>query len=141
MPKRSAGLVVWRKREELEVLLVHPGGPFFRFRDEGVWSIPKGEHEPAENAFEEACREFAEETGWTPPAGEYRFLGQIRQKSGKIVTAWAVEADFDPATLRSNLTPQGWPECDRAAWMPLDDARRRVTRGQDQLLLRLALLP
>ena len=141
MPKRSAGLVVWRKREQLEVLLVHPGGPFFRFRDEGVWSIPKCEYQPDEDAIEAARREFAEETGWAPPGGEYRFLGEIRQRSGKIVTAWAVEADFDPASLCSNLTSHGWPECDCAEWMALDDARRRVTPGQDQLLLRLALLP
>lgn len=129
--------MVWRRREQLEVLLVHPGGPFLRYRDEGVWSIPKGEYEGGESALEAARREFAEETGWAPPDGAYQFLGEIRQRSGKIVIAWAVEADFDVAKLRSNLTVHGWPECDRAEWMALGKARRRVTPGQDQLLLRL----
>lgn len=137
MAKTSAGLVVWRRRESLEVLLVHPGGPFFARRHEGVWSIPKGEYDEGENALEAARREFREETGWLPPESGYRPLGEIRQRSGKVVTAWAVEGDFDAETLRSNLTEMGWPECDRAGWFPVAEAVRLVTPGQDELLRRL----
>lgn len=139
MPKRSAGLLVWRRRSVIEVLLVHPGGPFFRFIDDGVWSIPKGEYAPDEDPLEAARREFTEETGWAPPDGDYQALGEVRQRAGKIVIAWAVAGDFDPATLVSNPTPHGWPECDRAAWMNLAAARRRITSGQDELLHRLEL--
>lgn len=140
MSRRSAGLLVWRQGREIEVLLVHPGGPFFRFVNDGAWSIPKGEYAADEDPLDAARREFTEETGWAPPDGGYEPLGEVRQRGGKIVTAWAVAGDFDPATLVSNPTPHGWPECDRAEWMNFAGARRRITVGQDELLHRLELL-
>src|SRR5436305_5067987 len=102
MPKRSAGLLMYRRRSgALELLLVHPGGPFWKNKDIGAWSIPKGEYAEGENLLSVARREFAEETGGEPQ-GECRPLGEIKQAGGKVVTAFAIEGDLDPATLRSN---------------------------------------
>jgi predicted NUDIX family NTP pyrophosphohydrolase len=144
MPKFSAGILLFRRKPHLEVFLVHPGGPFWAKKD--AWSIPKGEYEPGEDPLAAARREFAEETG-APIDGDFVALGQIRQPSGKQVTAWAVEGDFDPAKLASNLCLVEWPprsgkeieipEVDRGAWFTVDAARKRIFRGQGTLLDRL----
>lgn len=144
MPKLSAGILLYRRKPRLEVFLVHPGGPFWAKKD--AWSIPKGEYEAGEEPLAAARREFAEETG-APIDGEFLALGQIRQPSGKQVTAWAVEGDFDPAKLVSNTCLVEWPprsgkeieipEVDRGAWFPVDAARGKIFRGQDKLLDRL----
>jgi len=151
--KRSAGLLLYRKRGEgIEVLLVHPGGPFWADRDAGSWSVPKGEVEIGEEALAVARREFEEETGHSPPAGEPIDLGEIRQASGKVVHAWAVEGDLDPARVTSNTFMMEWPprsgrqqefpEVDRAQWFEPDDARRRMNSAQAELVDRLlARLP
>lgn len=142
--KRSAGLVMYRRAgDALEVLLVHPGGPFWAKRDAGAWSIPKGECESGEEPLAAAIREFREETGLaaTPP---YLALTPIRQRSGKIVTAWAFEGDCDPASLTSATVSLEWPrrsgrhlefpEIDRAGWFGLEEARRRILPAQAPLL-------
>ena len=146
MPKRSAGLVLFRQREgdEIEVLLVHPGGPFWAKKDLGAWSIPKGEHADDEDPLAAARREFAEELGQAPPDGEPVPLGEVRQKGGKRVVAWALEGDLDPATVASNAFEIEWPprsgrlqefpEVDRAEWFSLEEARRRILQGQIPLL-------
>ena len=146
MPKRSAGLVLFRQREgdEIEVLLVHPGGPFWAKKDLGAWSIPKGEHADDEDPLAAARREFAEELGQAPPDGEPVPLGEVRQKGGKRVVAWALEGDLDPATVASNTFEMEWPprsgrlqefpEVDRAEWFSLEEARRRILEGQIPLL-------
>lgn len=145
--KRSAGLLMYRRRDsELEVLLVHPGGPFWRHKDLGAWSVPKGEYPPTEDPLAAARREFAEETGATVD-GAFLPLGEIEQPSGKLVTAWAVEGDFDPATLVSNTIKIEWPprsgqqleipEVDRAAWFTLDAARPKMNPAQLPFLERL----
>jgi predicted NUDIX family NTP pyrophosphohydrolase len=150
MAKTSAGLLVYRRRDgALEVLLVHPGGPFWAHRDLGAWSIPKGEIGVAEQPLDAAQREFQEETGFTV-AGEFLQLPAIRQPGGKVVHAWAVEGDCDPAQLRSNTFPLEWPprsgrmqefpEIDRAAWFAMDEARRRILPGQAGFLEQLAAL-
>lgn len=150
MAARSAGILVYRKREGgIEVLLVHPGGPFWARRDDGAWSIPKGEYDGEENPEAAARREFLEETGWMP-AGEFLPLGEIRQKAGKSVTAFAIEGDFDAAALQSNSFEMEWPprsgrkasfpEIDRAGWFALDAAREKMIEGQRELLDRLAKL-
>lgn len=123
----------------LEVLLAHPGGPYWVRRDEGSWTLPKGECHDGEDALDAACREFNEETGFTP-CGPYLPLGELRQKSGKRITAWAFTGDCDPAALQSNQFEMEWPprtgrrqsfpEIDRAAWFTLDEARRRLIAGQ-----------
>jgi predicted NUDIX family NTP pyrophosphohydrolase len=148
MPKRSAGVLLFRRvRGEIEVLLAHPGGPFWKNKDDGAWSIPKGEYGDNEDPFSAATREFAEEIGLTP-TGDFIPLGEIRQPGGKVVTAWAVEGDFDPRLLRSNTFSMRWPpdsdklrefpEIDRAQWFPLEVARRKILKGQAELLERLA---
>jgi len=146
VPKRSAGLVLFRQREgdEIEVLLVHPGGPFWAKKDLGAWSIPKGEHADDEDPLAAARREFAEELGQAPPDGEPVPLGEVRQKGGKRVVAWALEGDLDPATVASNTFEIEWPprsgrlqefpEVDRAEWFSLEEARRRILEGQIPLL-------
>lgn len=149
MAKFSAGILLYRRMPGLEVFLVHPGGPFWAKKD--AWSIPKGEYEPDEEPLAAARREFEEETGAAGERvfrGEFLALGVIRQPSGKQVTAWAVEGDFDPAQLRSNTCLVEWPprsgreieipEVDRGAWFPVEAARERIFRGQDKLLDRLA---
>jgi predicted NUDIX family NTP pyrophosphohydrolase len=149
MPKTSAGILLFRRmRVGLEVFLVHPGGPYYVKKD--TWSIPKGEYEPGEDALAAAQREFEEETGSALDritSGEFLPLGEIRQRSGKVVQAWAVEGDFDPATLVSNTCAIEWPprsgkqimipEADRGAWFSLDEARPRIFKGQEALLDRL----
>ena len=151
MPKRSAGLLMYRRRNgQLEVFLVHPGGPFWAKKDLGAWSIPKGEYAPDEDPLTAARREFTEETGFEP-SGDFIPLGTIQQAGGKLVSAWAVEGDCDPASIRSNLCLIEWPprsgrkieipEVDRAAWFRLDEARERILKSQvavlDLLLQRL----
>jgi predicted NUDIX family NTP pyrophosphohydrolase len=147
--RRSAGIVLWRRRNgALEVLLVHPGGPFFTNRDGGAWSIPKGEYEPGDDPLEAARREFAEELGTPPPDGEPLVLGEIKQKSGKLVCAWALEGDLDATAASSNTFTIEWPprsgqvrefpEVDRAEWFGLDEAREKINPAQAALLERLA---
>jgi predicted NUDIX family NTP pyrophosphohydrolase len=141
--KTSAGLLLFRERQHrLEVYLIHPGGPFFVHKDEGAWSIPKGEIETGEDSLAAAKREFAEETGSTVD-GDFIALTPVRQSSGKTVHAWAVEGDADPATLVSNTFVhhgREYPEVDRAAWFTLDEARRKILKGQAPLLDELARL-
>ncbi|HUB77652.1 MAG TPA: NUDIX domain-containing protein [Bryobacteraceae bacterium] len=150
MAKKSAGLLLFRdSRAGVEVLLVHPGGPFWARKDEGAWSIPKGEFEDGEDPLAAAKREFEEETG-TRPEGEFMALGAIKQAGGKVVHGWAVRGDFDPAGLRSNTFRMEWPprsgkhaefpEVDRAEWFGLDDAGRKIVKGQAAFLERLAEL-
>jgi predicted NUDIX family NTP pyrophosphohydrolase len=133
MPKTSAGLLLYRPRAGgVEVFLVHPGGPFWANKDEGAWSIPKGEFTPDEDALAAARREFTEETGLTA-SGEFRELTPLKQKSGKTVYAWAVPFDCDPALIRSNtFVFQGreFPEVDRAAWFDMGSAKRKILPGQ-----------
>lgn len=151
MPRVSAGLLLHRRRAAaLEVLLVHPGGPYFRNKDLGAWTIPKGEAEPGEALLEVARREFREETGHEPE-GPFVELPAIRQKSGKWVHAWAVEGDFDPSRLRSNTFVLEWPprsgkqvtfpEVDRAEFFGLAAAREKINIAQvlwlDELARRL----
>jgi len=144
MPKRSAGVLLFRRiGREIEVLLAHPGGPFWKNKDDGAWSIPKGEYGDEEDPLAAAKREFAEETGLTP-SGDFVPLGEVRQPGGKFVSAWAVEGDFDTANLRSNTFSMPWPpgsgklqefpEIDRAEWFALDIARRKILKGQAGLL-------
>jgi predicted NUDIX family NTP pyrophosphohydrolase len=148
MPQRSAGLILYRHRQGgIEVLLVHPGGPFWARKDDGAWSIPKGEHGPGDDPLAAAQREFVEETGGNPPAGEAVALGSFRQSSGKIVEAWAVDGDFDPAGLVSNAFTMEWPprsgrmrefpEVDRAGWFRPEEAMRKLTKGQRPILAAL----
>lgn len=148
MPNPSAGILLYRRAAQgLEVFLVHPGGPFWAKKD--LWSIPKGEYAPGEEPLAAARREFQEETGMAAE-GQLLPLGDIRQPSGKLVTAWAVEGDFDPAFLVSNTCRIEWPprsgrrieipEADRGAWFSLPAARAKIFRGQEELLDRLAAL-
>jgi predicted NUDIX family NTP pyrophosphohydrolase len=152
--RRSAGIVLYRRRPsgdgELEVLLVHPGGPAWAKRDIGAWSIPKGEYGPDDDALEAARREFEEELGSPPPSPssvDPVDLGEIRQKSGKLVHAWALPGDLDVDTVRSNTFMFEWPprsgkkieipEVDRAEWFGLDRAREKINPAQVELLERL----
>jgi predicted NUDIX family NTP pyrophosphohydrolase len=148
MPKRSAGLLLYRRKgESPEVFLVHPGGPFWAKKDLGAWSIPKGEYSEDEDALMAARREFQEETGFPAPPNPAP-LGELKQAGGKIVVAWAAEGDCDPAKLVSNLCSIEWPprsgrtieipEVDRAAWFSLDEARERILKSQQPFLDRLA---
>ena len=148
MPKLSAGLVMYRMRcGQLQVLLVHPGGPFWAKKDQGVWSIPKGEIELNEDGLSTAKREFEEETG-IKPDGEMLSLGAARHKSGKTVTAWAFAGDCDPKETRSNLFSMEWPprsgkqqqfpEIDRAEFFTLEAAKEKIVAGEYTLLQRLA---
>ena len=143
MVAKSAGLLLYRHKQALEVFLVHPGGPFWAAKDEGAWSIPKGEFEPGEDPLAAAKREFTEETGFFA-TGDFLPLTPLKQKSGKIVQAWAVQMDCDPARVRSNMfTWKGreFPEVDRAAWFDLETAERKILPGQrgflDELVGRL----
>ncbi|MFF1445854.1 NUDIX domain-containing protein [Streptomyces sp. NPDC058295] len=148
-PKRSAGLLLFRHTDDgPQVLLGHMGGPYFAKKDAGAWTVPKGEYEPDEPAWEAARREFREELGLPPPEGEAIDLGEVRQRNGKIVTTWAIEADLDPAAIapgtftmewppRSGLT-QEFPELDRVAWFGLDRARELIVPAQAAFLDRLA---
>jgi predicted NUDIX family NTP pyrophosphohydrolase len=145
----SAGLLLHRLRDGTrEVLLAHPGGPFWASRDDGAWTIPKGELDEGEEPLAAALREFTEELGAAPPDGEPLALGEVRLKSRKRVLAWALEGDFDPAQLVSNRFELQWPprsgrwqsfpEIDRAAWFDLQTARRKLATGQQPLLDALA---
>lgn len=149
-PRPSAGILLFRRSAgRLEVLLAHMGGPFWAARDAGAWTLPKGEIEDGEDPRETARREFAEETGHRVE-GTLVPLGEIVQKSGKVVHAWAAEGDFDPATLVSATCTIEWPrgsgrqleipEIDRAAWFGLDEARALVVAGQAAFVDRLAAL-
>ncbi len=146
--RSSAGILLYRRTGGgLEVLLAHPGGPLFRNRDEGSWSIPKGEPDGDEPLLDVARREFAEETGKPAPDDDAVPLGSIVQKGGKIVHAWALEGDLDPATSRSNTFEMEWPprsairasfpEIDRVAWFGPADARVRLKAAQIPLIERL----
>lgn len=147
MAKHSAGILLYRKRAGgLQVFLVHPGGPFWKNKDEGAWSIPKGEFEENEEALAAAKREFQEETGFTAD-GEFLPLQPLRQPGGKVVHAWAQEADLDAGAVRSNSFSLEWPrgsgriaqfpEIDRAEWFPIAAARRKMLKGQRPLLEQL----
>jgi len=144
MAKRSAGLLLFRESAaELEVLLVHPGGPFWVKKDEGAWSIPKGELGDDEEPLTAAKREFQEEMG-VSPAGEFIPLELVKQPGGKLVFAWALQADFDTSGLKSNMFSMEWPpksgrqqefpEIDRAGWFPIETARTKILNGQAGLL-------
>ncbi|MFE7210501.1 NUDIX domain-containing protein [Streptomyces sp. NPDC001698] len=147
--RRSAGLLLYRRSGDgLEVLLGHMGGPFFARREAGAWTVPKGEYDPEEPAWEAARREFREELGLPPPDGKAVPLGEVRQTNGKTVTAWAIEGDLDPAAIvpgtftmewppRSGRT-QEFPELDRVAWLGLDRAREVIVTAQTAFLDRLA---
>ena len=148
MRKQSAGLMMFRRRGgEVEVLLAHPGGPFWQLRDAGAWTIPKGGIHAGEQPLDSAIREFKEETGFDacPP---FIPLGRIVQRSGKIVHAWAFEGDCDPAAIRSNTFTLEWPprsghhrefpEVDRAGWFDLEAAAEKILQGQMPFLHRLA---
>ena len=152
MTTRSAGIVMYRGRgAQLRLLLVHPGGPFWAKKDQGAWSIPKGEYAAGEDPLAVARREFEEELGSPPPPNASIQLGELVQPSRKVVTAFAVEGDFDPSTLRSNLFEMEWPrgsgrmqsfpEVTRAEWFTPDAAREKILSGQrpfiDRLLARI----
>jgi predicted NUDIX family NTP pyrophosphohydrolase len=150
MPKLSAGILLYRNTSgRLEVFLVHPGGPFWMNKDLGAWSIPKGEYQIGEDPLAAAKREFEEETGHPLPNGKLVSLSEIKQPSGKIVSAWAIEGDCS-VDVRSNLFTLEWPpksgkteqfpEVDRAAWFELADARAKLLPGQHGFLDHLALL-
>ena len=153
MAKRSAGILLYRDAGGArEVLLVHPGGPFWARRDAGSWSIPKGEYGDEEDPRACALREFEEETGAPLPAGELIELGSVKQRGGKLVQAWAAEGDLDAGAVRSNAFTMEWPprsgrtaefpEIDRAGWFDVDTAREKLVPAQaafvDRLLERLA---
>jgi predicted NUDIX family NTP pyrophosphohydrolase len=143
MAKRSAGVILYRRRDRVEVFLVHPGGPFWAKKDEGAWSLPKGEYQEGEESLDVARREFFEETGFEV-SGDFVEVGTVRQAGGKVVTAWAVEGDCDPALLRSNAFEMEWPprsgrmqsfaEVDRGEWFSMDEARGRILKSQEPLL-------
>jgi predicted NUDIX family NTP pyrophosphohydrolase len=146
--RRSAGIVLHRTGDGgPEVLLVHPGGPFWAKKDDGAWSIPKGEYDPGEDAQACALREFEEETGTRLQAPELVDLGAVVQKAGKEVTAWAARGDLDAAAVRSNSFTMEWPprsgrqqefpEIDRAAWFSIDEARTKLVAAQAEFLDRL----
>ncbi len=144
MPKKSAGLLMYRHRQGiLEVFLVHPGGPFWAKRDAGAWSIPKGEYMPGEDPLEVAKREFQEETGFKA-SGEFIPLTPRKQPGGKIITAWVLEGDYDASVIKSNTFLMEWPprsgrqqefpEVDRAGWFSISVAREKIIKGQSGFL-------
>lgn len=146
--KRSAGILLYRLSGGVpEVLLVHPGGPFWARRDAGAWSVPKGEYEDGDDPLASALREFEEETGAALESGELLELGDVKQKSGKVVRAWAAEGDLDPDAVHSNTFTMEWPprsgrtaefpEIDRAGWFGIDDAREKLNPAQAEFLDRL----
>lgn len=156
MAKLSAGVLVYRSRKAgsagiVEVLIAHPGGPFWARKDDGVWSIPKGEYADGEDPWEAAQREFAEELGFALPAGPRVDLGSVKQPSGKVVTAFAVEADVDISGARSNTFHVEWPkgsgtlrefpEVDRVGWFTVAEARIKLLKGQRVFLDRLMADP
>ena len=145
--KQSAGLLLFRRRDKhAQVLLGHPGGPFWSRKDQGAWTFPKGLIGPGESPLSAAQREFAEETGYRP-GGEAIALGSAKQPGGKVVHVWAIEEDWDPADLQSNAFEMEWPprsgrrqsfpEIDRASWFGVAEARRKILKGQAVFLDRL----
>lgn len=149
---RSAGVVLYRVQDgTVEVLIGHPGGPFWAGRDDGAWSIPKGEYDPEDSPWEAAVREFAEELGCPVPRGPVIALGDATQPGGKRVTIFAVGADLDISRVHSNTFTLEWPrgsgrlreypELDRVAWLPVAQARRKLLRGQREFLDRLMASP
>lgn len=149
MAQQSAGILLYRHGSDgYEVLIVHPGGPFWAKKDRGSWSIPKGEYADGEEPLAAARREFSEEVGMQPPDGDYRELGRAKQPGGKVVCAFALEADFDLERFSSNMFEMEWPprsgqkqafpECDKAAWVPLPAATQKLVQGQLPLLEALA---
>jgi predicted NUDIX family NTP pyrophosphohydrolase len=150
LPKQAAGILLYRRAARgLEVLLAHPGGPLWARKDLGAWTIPKGQFGGDESALAAARREFEEEMG-SPAAGEFAELGSIKQPSGKVVYAFTAESDFDVTTVKSNLFTLEWPpksgrtgefpEVDRAEWFSIDEARRKILKGQEPFLDRLLAL-
>jgi len=146
--RASAGILLWRRRDDdIEVLLGHAGGPFFAKEDADSWTVLKGEAEPGEDLMAVARREFAEETGHQVPAGPAIELGEIRQRGGKVVVAWAIEGDLDPEAATSNTFAMEWPphsgrtqefpEIDRVAWFDLPSAREKIKAAQAPFLDRL----
>jgi predicted NUDIX family NTP pyrophosphohydrolase len=144
MSKESDGILMYRRRNSiLQVFLVHPGGPLWRKKDLGVWSIPKGEPGPEEDPLSVARREFQEETGFVV-SGDFIPLSPVKQPGGKVVHAWALEGDFEPEAIRSNTFKMEWPprsgmqreypEVDRAAWFGIEEAKSKINRGQTGLL-------
>jgi len=150
MKKPSAGILVFKTSQSgnLVVLLTHPGGPFYVRKDQGVWSVPKGEYVPDEQPFEAAKREFNEEIGQAAPEGTYIDLGQFKRSDGKLISAWAVAGDIDVSKLVSNTFDLEWPpdsgqkqafpEVDRAEWFSLSEAASKLSNGQSIFLERLA---
>ena len=150
MPRLSAGLLMYRIKDgAIQVLLAHPGGPFFRNKDEGAWSIPKGEPDGEEDLRATAQREFEEETG-VKPAGPFIPLRAVKQKGGKVVHAWAFQGDCDPQAIQSNTFTMEWPpksgqqqefpEIDRAEFFDLAMARKKIKAGQERLIEELEAL-
>jgi predicted NUDIX family NTP pyrophosphohydrolase len=150
MSKKSAGLLLYRRRQgKLEVFLAHPGGPFWAQKDQGAWSIPKGEHGDDEDPLDAARREFNEETGFKA-SGPFQSLTPLKQKSGKLVQAFACQGEANPERLQSNTFSLEWPphsgqhqefpEVDRAAWFPLEEAKKKIHSGQKGFLDELAKL-
>jgi predicted NUDIX family NTP pyrophosphohydrolase len=147
--KRSAGILMYKQAPGLLLLLVHPGGPFWAKKDLGAWSIPKGEYETGEDPLAVAKREFCEELG-VEPRGDFQELGELMQPSRKVITAWAIEGDFDPRSLRSNTFELEWPpksgrkqsvpEVDRAEWFAPLQARGKILPGQSAFIDRLLAL-
>jgi predicted NUDIX family NTP pyrophosphohydrolase len=152
MAKRSAGLLLYRRVNGVEVFLVHPGGPFWAKKDDGVWSLPKGEYAEDEDPLSAAKREVEEETGFAVD-GNFVPLGELRQPSGKIVTAWAIERDIDASLVKSNTFSMEWPpksgktqefpEVDKGGWFSIPSAKTRLLKGQvaflDRLLAKLGI--
>jgi len=147
MAKQAAGILLYRRgRAGLEVLLAHPGGPLWARKDAGAWTLPKGQFTDSELPLDAAKREFEEEMG-SAPSGEFQSLGSIKQPSGKVIHAWAVESDFDIRTVRSNLFELEWPpksgvkaefpEIDRAGWFAIAEARIKIIKGQEPFIGRL----
>jgi predicted NUDIX family NTP pyrophosphohydrolase len=148
--KKSAGLLMFRQKDgKLQVLLAHPGGPFWRNKDEGAWTLPKGGYEEPEEPLAAANREFTEETGFTPTP-PFIALGEVVQKSGKHISAWAFAGDCDPSQIHCNTFEMEWPprsgrkqtfpEIDRIGWFGLDEARRKILPAQGPLIDRLEAL-
>ena len=151
MPDKSAGVLLFRRREDdIEIFLVHPGGPFWAKKDDGAWSIPKGLYDDDEDPLAAAKREFTEEVGPSID-GEFTALGEFKLPSGKRLSVWAVEGDLDAASITSNLFEMEWPprsgkqaqfpEVDRAGWFTPDAARVKLTKGQLQVLDAFLKLP
>jgi predicted NUDIX family NTP pyrophosphohydrolase len=147
MKKRSAGILAWRRRPDgPEFFLVHPGGPFWKNKDDGAWSIPKGEIDPDEDALAAAQREFEEETGFKV-GGTFTPLAPVKIASGKVIEAWAIEHDLDSSAIVSNTFEIEWPprsgkrqafpEVDRAAWFSSEDALTKINKGQAPLIAEL----